>query len=293
VTPVEPATGDGLDVGQQAAVAALASDAQLVVVEGAAGAGKTTTLAATREPLTAQHHRLVVVTPTLKAAQTASAELRAHAGSAAWPACQHGWRWNDIGAWRRLRAGELDRITGHVYEGPQLDAQLRDGDLLLVDEAGMLDQDTAHAPFTIADEHAARLALVGDRHQLPAIGRGVLDLAHRWAKPGARVDLDMVYRFTRDSVTDDGTLTRVLARCTRYSPCRCAKGTTQPGVRRPRGAPPARLRQRARAAAGDRRPGRRCSPRGEHARRRGGHPRASRESERGDPRPARHRRRRR
>ena len=58
VTPVEPATVDGLDVGQQAAVAALASDAQLVVVEGAAGAGKTTTLAATRDQLTAQHYRL-------------------------------------------------------------------------------------------------------------------------------------------------------------------------------------------------------------------------------------------
>ena len=66
----------------------------------------------------------------------------------------------------------------------------------------MLDQDTAHALFTIADEHAARLALVGDRHQLPAIGRGgVLDLAHRWADPGARVDLEMLYRFTRESVT--------------------------------------------------------------------------------------------
>ena len=78
------------------------------------------------------------------------------------------------------------RSPASVYEGPQLDAQLRDGDLLLVDEAGMLDQDTAHALFTIADEHAARLALVGDRHQLPAIGRGgVLDLAHRWADPAA------------------------------------------------------------------------------------------------------------
>ena len=104
VTPVEPATVDGLDVGQRAAVAALAGDAQLVVVEGAAGAGKTTTLAATRDPLTAQHHRLVVVTPTLKAAQAASAELRAHAGSAAWLAWQHGWRWDDTGAWTRLRA---------------------------------------------------------------------------------------------------------------------------------------------------------------------------------------------
>jgi hypothetical protein len=54
-------------------------------------------------------------------------------------------------------AGELDPITGHVYGGPQLDAQLRRGDLLLVDEAGMLDQDTARAVLTIADETGARV----------------------------------------------------------------------------------------------------------------------------------------
>ena len=48
----------------------------------------------------------------------------------------------------------------------------------------MLDQDTARALLTIADEPGARVALVGDRHQLPAVGRGgVLDLAHRWADP--------------------------------------------------------------------------------------------------------------
>ncbi len=42
----------------------------------------------------------------------------------------------------------------------------------------MLDQDTARALLTIADEAGARVALVGDRHQLPAVGRGgVLDLA--------------------------------------------------------------------------------------------------------------------
>ena len=61
----------------------------------------------------------------------------------------------------------------------------------------MLDQDTARALLTIADETGARLALVGDRHQLPAVGRGgVLDLAARWASPEARLTLDTVHRFT-------------------------------------------------------------------------------------------------
>ena len=42
----------------------------------------------------------------------------------------------------------------------------------------------------------ARVALVGDRHQLPAVGRGgVLDLAARWVSPEAHVDLDVAHRF--------------------------------------------------------------------------------------------------
>ena len=57
-------------------------------------------------------------------------------------------------------------------------------------------EDTARALVTIADETGARLALVGDRHQLPAVGRGgVLDLAAHWADPDARLTLDNVHRF--------------------------------------------------------------------------------------------------
>jgi ATP-dependent exoDNAse (exonuclease V) alpha subunit len=71
------------------------------------------------------------------------------------------------------------------------------GDLLLVDEAGMLDQDTARALLTIADETGARIAFVGDRYQLPAVGRGgVLDHAVAWAHPSAVVTLERVHRFT-------------------------------------------------------------------------------------------------
>ena len=60
----------------------------------------------------------------------------------------------------------------------------------------MLDQDTARALLTIADESGARVALVGDRHQLPAVGRGgVLDHAVAWAHPTAVVTLEKVHRF--------------------------------------------------------------------------------------------------
>ena len=73
---------------------------------------------------------------------------------------------------------------------------LNRGDLLVVDEAGMLDQDTARALLEIAHECQARVAFVGDRHQLPAVGRGgVLDLAAQHAGTDAIVSLDVVHRF--------------------------------------------------------------------------------------------------
>jgi hypothetical protein len=53
--PVALAAAAGrLDAGQAVAVAALAGTRPLIVLEGAAGAGKTTTLAATREALDQQ-----------------------------------------------------------------------------------------------------------------------------------------------------------------------------------------------------------------------------------------------
>ncbi|WP_448640759.1 MobF family relaxase [Geodermatophilus sp. URMC 63] len=200
--PALPASVRGrLDAGQAAAVTALAGDRLLVAIEGAAGAGKTTTLAATRALLHANGRRLVVVTPTLKAAKVAFLEVGAHTGSAAGLIYQHGWRWNNHGAWTRLALGEVDPVTGVPYVGPRDAARLGAGDLLVVDEAGMLDQDTARALLTIADETGARLALLGDRHQLAAVGRGgVLDLAVRQVDPTAHLTLDAVHRFTR---TDD------------------------------------------------------------------------------------------
>ncbi|SDY90794.1 AAA domain-containing protein [Modestobacter sp. DSM 44400] len=201
--PVDLAAVAGrLDPGQAAAVAALAGAWRLVVLEGAAGAGKTTTLAAARQALEEQGRRLVVVTPTLKAAKVAAAEVGAAAGSAARLAYEYGWRWNDDGAWTRLAAGQTDPVTGKVYAGPGEGARLQFGDLLVVDEAGMLDQDTARALLTIADECQVHLALLGDRHQLAAVGRGgVLDLAVRAVDPTAYLTLAGVHRFT---CTDGG-----------------------------------------------------------------------------------------
>ncbi|TYL50016.1 relaxase domain-containing protein [Nocardioides sp. BGMRC 2183] len=154
------------------------------VVEGAAGAGKTAELAATRERVLAAGHRMVVVTPTRKAAQVAEGAIGAASYSAAWLLHQHGFRWDEDGWWSRVAAT------------PEPAARMRPGDVLVVDEAGMVDQDTALALLRLADERRAQLVLVGDRHQLPAVGRGgVLDLAFRYA-PDRVTQLDGVRRFT-------------------------------------------------------------------------------------------------
>ena len=183
---------DHLDPAQQQVVAALAGGTDrrggLLLVEGAAGTGKTTTLAAASAALDADQRRLVVVTPTLKAAQAARAQIGADAFSAAWLIHQHGYRWDEDGHWDRVETPRQDI---------DMLARLLPGDVLLVDEAGMLDQDTARALFAIADQAGATLALLGDRHQLPAVGRGgVLDLAARWVRPEAHLELESVHRFT-------------------------------------------------------------------------------------------------
>jgi ATP-dependent exoDNAse (exonuclease V) alpha subunit len=175
---------DRIDPAQAAVVGTLTGDGELIVVEGAAGSGKTTALRTTQAVLTRQGHRLVVVTPTLKAAEVAATETGADGRSAAWLIHQHGWRWDADGHWTRKDST------------PDGAALLRPGDLLLIDEAGMLDQDTARSLLTIADEAGARVAFLGDRHQLPAVGRGgVLDHAIAWAHPTAVVSLEKVHRF--------------------------------------------------------------------------------------------------
>lgn len=187
--PAEPArlhraTLEQLSREQGSVAALLCGRGPLVVVEGAAGAGKTTTLAAVSRYQAMRGRRLLVVTPTLKAAQVAARETGASTGSAAALVRQHGWRWDDDGHWAR-----------HSTE-PSPAAQLHHDDLLLIDEAGMVDQDTALALLTIADEVGARVAFMGDRHQLPAVGRGgVLDHAISWAHPSAVVSMQQVRRF--------------------------------------------------------------------------------------------------
>ncbi|WP_133616860.1 MobF family relaxase [Leucobacter luti] len=191
----ETARAAGLDAGQSAAAAAVASTDPLVIVEGAAGSGKTTMLRTAIEVAAEQGRGSWVVAPTLRAAQVAHDELSVPAASVAALVHAHGWRWNRDGVWTRLAVGDADPDTGRTHTGPPEDAALRRGERVIVDEAGMLDQDTAHALLTITSEAGATVALVGDRAQLPAVGRGgVLDMAAQIR--GRTYDMTELHRFT-------------------------------------------------------------------------------------------------
>lgn len=183
-----------LDAGQTEAAAAVASVDRLVIVEGAAGSGKTTMLRTAIE-VAAQHDRASrVVAPTLRAAQVAHDELGVPATSVAALVHAHGWRWNEDGVWIRLAPGDTDPETRRTYTGAPEASRLIWGMRVIVDEAGMLDQDTAIALLTVTAEAGATVALVGDRAQLAAVGRGgVLDMAAQLR--GRTFDMAEVHRF--------------------------------------------------------------------------------------------------
>jgi len=162
---------------------------KITVVEGAAGAGKTRRLAATREQVEARDGRMLVLTPTRKAAQVAAGEVGTETRAVAKLLHEHGFRWDDEGHWSRTEPSPT---------APPLDSRT----LLAVDEAGMLDQDSARALLALADAGGAQVVLIGDRHQLPAVGRGgVLDLAVRYAAARC-IEHGGIHRFTDPAYAD-------------------------------------------------------------------------------------------
>lgn len=186
-----------LDASQSVAACAIAGTDGLVTVTGPAGAGKTTMLRAAFAALTSQQRRMLVVAPTRKAASVASREVGAAASSIHALLSDYGYRWgaDEAGAkvWTRLRAGEVDPSTGAVYGGP---AQyvLRSRDRIVVDEAGMVDLQTANVLVELAIEQGVRLAFVGDTHHALPVGHaGAMGSAIRHAN--AAVELDTVHRF--------------------------------------------------------------------------------------------------
>ncbi|WP_370651704.1 AAA family ATPase [Microbacterium sp.] len=186
-----------LDPSQGVAACAIAGTDGLVTVTGPAGTGKTTMLRVAFGALRAQRRRMLVVAPTRKAASVASREVGAAASSIHALLADHGYRWgaDQAGAmvWTRLRVGEVDPGTGVAYGGPTRYV-LRSRDRIVVDEAGMVDLQTANALVDLAIEQGVGLAFVGDPHQALPVGHaGAMGSAIRHAN--AAVELDTVHRF--------------------------------------------------------------------------------------------------
>jgi hypothetical protein len=126
----------GLDPEQSRSAAAVAGTDPLVVVEGAAGAGKTTVLSVAIKVAAAEGRATRIVTPTKKAADVAQQELGVAADSVAKLVHANGWRWNRDGVWTRLYPGDTDPESGSTYAGPPKDAHLACGERVVVDEGG-------------------------------------------------------------------------------------------------------------------------------------------------------------
>jgi conjugative relaxase-like TrwC/TraI family protein len=162
----------GLDPMQAEAAATVAGIDPLVLIVGPAGAGKTTMLRAAVADL--HRHRCPVfgVAPTAKAARVLEAETGMTTDTLA--KLLHEWTRPD--------------------RPPDPDWQLPTGCTIVVDEAGMAATGDLHTLTRLADQHRWRLVLVGDPHQLQAVGRGGM-FAELCAQ-GRTIELDTIHRFT-------------------------------------------------------------------------------------------------
>lgn len=167
-------TDDGLDDGQRTAAEAVAGTDRLVLVVGAAGAGKTTMLHAAVRRLRQDHRPVIGLAPTAKAARVLAAETSMSADTVAKLLHEH-----------RTRPDLLNVSAGAT---------------LIVDEAGMLGTADFFDLVELADQHRWRLVLVGDPHQLSAVGRGGM-FAHLCERSRV-IHVDQLHRFTHDWEAD-------------------------------------------------------------------------------------------
>jgi conjugative relaxase-like TrwC/TraI family protein len=160
-----------LDVMQAEAAAAVAGSDRLVLVVGPAGAGKTTMLAAAVDDLAAQGRVVFGVAPTAKAARVLESETQMASDTVA--KLLHEWRRTD--------------------RPPERPWRLPVGATVIVDEAGMIGTGDLHQLTHLADAQQWRLVLVGDPHQLQAVGRG--GMFAELCATGRTIELDTIHRF--------------------------------------------------------------------------------------------------
>jgi len=166
--------GRGLDPGQVEVARTVAGHRRLELVEGPAGTGKTTAIAAAVASLQAQRRHVFGVAPTAAAAEV-------------------------LGAETGMAGDTLDKLLVEhslTQRPPRPEYDLSAGTTVIVDEAG-----TASAPALaqladLADRKDWRVIMVGDPRQFSAVGRGGM-FAYLVNQHGA-VELDQVHRFRND-----------------------------------------------------------------------------------------------
>ena len=160
--------GHTLPAGQEAMAREFAtSDKFLVVGIGAAGAGKTSSTRLAVDAIEASGNRVIGMAPTAAAAAVMRTEMR-------------------------ITADTVDKILTDWQSG-KASVDVRPGDVLLVDEAGMIATPKMEKILTLAQERGALVRALGDYRQLSAVGSGgALRLVDR--EIGA-VHLDELFRF--------------------------------------------------------------------------------------------------
>ena len=158
---------------QSEAAASIAGDADLVLVVGPAGTGKTTALSPAVAHLQALGRAVFGVAPSAAAADVLSTETGVAADTID----------------KLLYEHSLNRPPDHRYNLPT-------GATVIVDEAGMASTNKLDSLCALADDRGWRVALVGDPMQFSAVGRGGM-FEHLIDTHGA-IELDQVHRFSND-----------------------------------------------------------------------------------------------
>ena len=173
-TPSQPSATvevGSLDIGQHEAASTIAGYDRLVLVVGPAGAGKTTMLHAATMDLDQQARPVLGFAPTAKAARVLETETG-------------------------MRSDTVAKLLYDLRHRPARFEPPVAGTTIVIDEAGMLNTADLHQLINHTNTHGWRLALVGDPHQLHAVGRG--GMFDELCATGLTIELDQLHRFTHD-----------------------------------------------------------------------------------------------